>query len=58
MARITVRDNSFSEDLLTEPQFAALSPHAGISLEELTKKEKDLLIFPHSFGVNEDGIGK
>ena len=58
MARITVCDNSFSEHLLTESQLAALSPYAGISLEELAKKEKDLLIFPHSFGANEDDIGK
>ena len=58
MTRITVRDNSFCEDMLTESQLAALSPYAGISLEELTKKEKDLLIFPHSLGANEDDIGK
>ena len=58
MMRITVNDNSFSEYLLTESQLYALSPYAGISLEELTKKEKDLLIFPHSFGAHEDAIGK
>ena len=58
MTRITVCDNSFREHLLTESQLAALSPYAGISLEELAKKEKDLLIFPHSFGANEDDIGK
>ena len=57
MERITVQDNS-CEHLLTESQLAVLSPYAGISLEELTKKEKDLLIFPHSLGSNEDDIGK
>ena len=58
MTKITVRDNSCSEYLLTESQLAALVPYAGIPLEELDKKEKGLLIFPHSFGANEDDIGK
>ena len=53
-----VRDNSYSEYLLTESQLAVLAPYAGISLEKLTKEKKDLLIFPHSLGANEDDIGK
>ena len=56
MSRITVCDNSYS-DLLTEAQTAALSPYAGITLQELNKREKNLLIFPHSLGANEDDIG-
>ena len=56
MTRITVSDNSFS-DLLTEERLSALSSYAGISLAELNRKEKNLLIFPHSLGANEDGIG-
>ena len=58
MTRITVCDNSFSDHLLTEAQLAALLPYAGISLDELIKKEKDLLIFPHSPGAHKDDIGK
>lgn len=57
MTRITVSDNSFS-DLLTEEQLSAFSPYAGISLEELNKKDHNLLIFPHALGANEDDIGK
>ena len=56
MSRITVCDNSYSE-LLTETQITALSSYAGISLRELNKREKNLLIFPHSLGANEDDIG-
>ena len=56
MTRISVCDNSYSE-LLTEEQITALSPYAGITLQELNKKEKNLLIFPHSLGANEDDIG-
>lgn len=56
MSRITVCDNSYSE-LLREVQITALSPYAGISLQELNKREKNLLIFPHSLGANEDDIG-
>ena len=57
MSRITVCDNSSSEHPLTEAQTAALSPYAGITLQELNKREKNLLIFPHSLGANEDDIG-
>ena len=57
MSRITVCDNSSSEHPLTEAQTAALSPYAGINLQELNKREKNLLIFPHSLGANEDDIG-
>ena len=57
MSEITVYDNSLSESLLTEAQITALSPYAGISLQELNKREKNLLIFPHSLGANEDDIG-
>ena len=57
MSRITVCDNSSSEHPLMEAQTAALSPYAGITLQELTKREKNLLIFPHSLGANEDDIG-
>ena len=56
MSRITVCDNSYSE-LLTEAQITVLSPYAGITLQELNKREKNLLIFPHSLGANEDDIG-
>ena len=57
MVRVVVRDNSFSEDLLRESQLVALSPYAGITLKELDKREKGLLIFPHSLGANGDDIG-
>ena len=57
MARIVVCDNSWDECRLTEAQIAAFSPYAGISLQELNKREKKLLIFPDSPGANEDDIG-
>ena len=57
MSRITVCDNSLSKFPLTEAQIAVLSPYAGVTLQELNKREKNLLIFPHSLGDNEDDIG-
>ena len=56
MSRITACDNSYSE-LMAEVQINALSPYAGVTLQELNKREKNLLIFPHSLGANEDDIG-
>ena len=53
---IITADNSCEYELDLHQQ-AALCKFAGISLLELNKREKNLLIFPHSLGANEDDIG-
>lgn len=54
--RIEIPDNSFGKDLLSGHQLACLAPFAGISLQDLNKREKRLLIFPHCLGAHDDGI--
>ena len=56
MQRITIEDNSCGRDALTERQLAALSVYAGVPLQELQVKARQLLIFPHCLGGNRDGI--
>lgn len=53
---IITADNSCKYELAANQQ-AALCKFAGISLRELCQREKNLLIFPHSLGANEDDIG-
>ena len=57
MKLIVVEDNSVCKEKLSEQQLNDLSKYAGISLQELCKKEPQLLIFPHALGANDDDIG-
>lgn len=52
---LVMRDNSRSAEPLPADVLQALSPLAGLSLDEL-QKERRLLIYPHSLGVHRDGI--
>ncbi len=62
---ISIADNSFypkEGDEISEKEkerfFESLSPFAGKTLAKVAEENPQLLVFPHSFGVNEDGINE
>ena len=57
MHRLVVQDNSLSEEL-SDFELAKLTPLAGVSLNELSKKHEGLWVFPQSVGENGDGLGE
>lgn len=55
MKRLTVQDNSVS-DVLSDSELAQLTPLAGVSLGDLSKRYPGLWVFPQSAGENGDAL--